>query len=222
MSMHEASAAHKAKAEQMLGEKFGILTADIAKTRASGLVQRAAQVGQPAPEFALPDAFGATLALSQVLQKGPVVLSFYRGEWCPFCNIELHAFQGVMPRIQELGATLIAISPEKPDFGVIATEKHKLTFPVLSDLGNTVARKYGLVYQMSQELKEMSLGMFGLDVGGRNGDSTWELPVPATFVIDTHRVIRYAHVDPDYMLSRASPPTVIAALESIASNARRS
>ena len=212
MSLYEQTAAHKVKAEGMLGEKFGILADAIEDVRSSGLANRAKAVGTVAPDFSLLDAFGSSVSLRELLAVGPIVLSFYRGEWCPFCNFELHALQEVLPQIQALGATLVAVSPEKPDFGAIATEKHKLTFPVLSDAGNQVARQYGLVYQVSEDQKTMSLNMFQLDIAARNADGSWELPIPATFVIDPNSTIRFAHVDPDYMLGRADPQSILAAL----------
>ncbi len=186
------------------------------RARTSGTLDHALMVGQTAPEFTLPDAFGKEVSLKALLAKGPVVISFYRGEWCPFCNIELHGLQEAMPKMQELGTTLIAISPEKPDFGIVATEKHKLTFPVLSDFGNKVARQFGIVFQIGQELKEFSKNVFKNDLALRNGDDSYELPVPATFVIDTTGVVRFAHVDVDYMMGRAEPEAVVAALETMA------
>ena len=197
MSILEASAEHKAKAQGFLGEKFRILTDDIDRVRVSGTLDHALKVSQQAPEFTLPDAFGHEVSLKTLLAKGPVVVSFYRGEWCPFCNIELHGLQEALPRMQELGATLIAISPEKPDHGIVATEKHNLTFPVLSDFGNRVARQFGIVFQIGQEVKDFSKNVFKNDIAIRNGEESYELPVPATFVIDTTGVVRFAHVDAD-------------------------
>jgi len=146
-----------------------------------------------------------------------VVVSFYRGEWCPFCNIELRALEEALPKMQALGATLLAISPEKPDHGIVAAEKNKLTFPVLSDSGNKVARQFGIVFQVGQDLKEFSKNVFNNDIALRNGEESYELPVPATYVIDTAGTIRFAHVDVDYMLGRAEPEAVVAVLETIAS-----
>jgi len=118
--------------------------------------------------------------------------------------------------MQELGASLVAISPEKPDHGIIATEKNKLTFPVLSDFGNKVARQFGVVFQIGSEVKDFSINVFKNDLALRNGEDSYELPVPATFVMDTTGVIRFAHVDADYMTGRVEPETVISALEAIA------
>jgi peroxiredoxin len=216
MSIQQAAAEYKAKAQGMLGEKFSIITGDMERIRTAGTIINALKVRQFAPEFTLPDAFGKEVSLKTLLVKGPVVISFYRGEWCPFCNIELHGLQEALPKMQELGATLIAISPEKPDYGIVATQKNKLTFPVLSDFGNTVARQFGIVFQIGQELKEFSKNVFKNDIALRNGEDSYELPVPATYVIDTTGLIRFAHVDVDYMMGRAEPEVVVAALQAIA------
>jgi len=221
MSMSQAAAEYKAKVQGMLGEKFSVLTGDMERVRAAGTVNNALKVGQSVPEFTLPDAFGKEVSLKTLLARGPVVISFYRGEWCPFCNLELLALQEALPKIKELGASLIAISPEKPDHGIVATEKNKLTFPVLSDLGNKVARQFGIVFQVGQELREFSKNVFKNDLALRNGDQSYELPVPATFVIDKPGTVRFAHADVDYMLGRVEPEVVVATLQKIAHPAAR-
>ncbi len=216
MSIHQEAAEYKAKVQEMLGEKFSVLAGDMDRVRAAGTVDDALKVGQLAPEFTLPDAFGHPVSLSALLARGPVVISFYRGEWCPFCNIELRALQQALPAMEQLGATLVAISPELPDHGIVASEKNKLTFPVLSDFGNNVARQFGIVFQVGQELKEFSLNVFKNDLALRNGEDSYELPVPATYVLDTSGVIRFAHVDVDYMIGRAEPEEIISALKTMA------
>jgi len=215
MSMKEALAEQKAKVQARLGEKFDVIAGEVERIQRLGLPDRSLKVGQSAPGFALPDAYGREVSLKKLLAQGPVVVSFYRGEWCPYCGIQLHSLQEALPRMQELGATLVAISPEKPDHGVVATEKHKLTFPVLSDFGNKLARRFGIVFHVSEQQKEFSKNVFKNDIALRNGEDSYELPVPATFVIDGKGVIRFAHVDADYMTGRAEPEAVVAALEAI-------
>jgi peroxiredoxin len=214
MSLKQAAAEYKAKAQEMLGEKFGILTGDMDRVRAAGTIDGALKAGQTAPEFTLPDAFGHEVSLKSLLTNGPVVISFYRGEWCPFCNLELRSLQEVLPQMKELDATLIAISPEKPDHGIVMAEKNMLTFPVLSDFGNEVARQFGIVFQVGQEVKELSRNVFKNDIALRNGEDSYELPVPATYVLDKTGIVRFAHVTVDYMTGRAEPEAVIAALRS--------
>src|SRR5271156_5705154 len=221
MSINQEAVGYKAKVQEMLGEKFSIITGDLDRVRAAGTIDAALRVGQSAPDFTLPDAFGNPVSVSALLARGPVVISFYRGEWCPFCNIELRALQQAQPTMEQLGATLIAISPEKPDHGIVAAEKNNLTFPVLSDFGNKVAQQFGIVFQVGEELKEFSKNVFKNDLALRNGEDSYQLPVPATFVIDTTGIIRFAHVDVDYMTGRAEPEAVVAALEAIAHQVQR-
>jgi peroxiredoxin len=215
VSLEQAAAEFKANVQDRLGEKFNIITGDMERARTAGTVNNALKAGQSAPLFTLPDTFGNEVSLEALLSKGPVVISFYRGEWCPFCNLELRALEEALPKIKELGATLIAISPEKPDHGIVATEKNKLTFPVLNDFSNKVARQFGIVFQIGQDLKQFSKNVFNNDIAFRNGEDSYELPVPATYVVDTTGIIRFAHVDVDYMLGRAEPETVVAALEAM-------
>jgi len=215
MSYKQEAEAYKAKAQESLGDQFKIITDDMDRVRSSGLLDHALKVNDSVPDFTLPDAFGHEISLKPLLKEGPVVISFYRGEWCPFCNLELHALQEALPRINKLGASLIAISPEKPDSGIVMTEKNKLTFPVLSDFKNTVARQFGIVFRVGNELQDLSRTVFKNDLAVRNGEDTYELPVPATFVVDVSGIVRFAHVEADYMTGRAEPAEVVAALEAI-------
>lgn len=216
MPCKQEAEAYKAKVQERLGEKFTILTDDMDRVRSSDALQHALRVGDSAPAFTLPDAFDQEISLGPLLAKGPVVISFYRGAWCPFCNLELRALQQALPELRALGATLIAISPEKPEGGITLTEKNDLTFPVLSDFHNKVARQFGIVFQIGDDLKELSLNVFKNDLAIRNGDDSYELPVPATFVLDAGGVIRFAHVQVDYMTGRAEPEEIVVALKAIA------
>ena len=216
MSYKQEAEVYKAKAQARIGEKFTIVSDDMDRVRSSGVLDHALKVNDTAPAFTLPDAFGHEISLRALLAKGPVVISFYRGEWCPFCNLELRALQEALPKMQELGATLVAISPEKPEGGVAATEKNKLTFTVLSDFSNKVARQFGIVFQVGEQLQDLSKNVFKNDLALRNGEDSYQLPVPATFVVDTVGVIRFAHIDVDYMTGRAQPEEILAALTAIA------
>ena len=167
-------------------------------------------VNADAPNFSLPDATGKTVELGQLLKDGPVVLSFYRGGWCPYCNIELRALQAALPEFRAHQATLVAVSPQTPDQSLSTAEKNELEFSVLSDQGNNVAREYGLVFELPEELRPIYAN-FGIDVPAHNGDDTFELPVPATFVIDQDGKVRYAFVNADYR-QRVEPSEIVAAL----------
>jgi len=221
MSYKQEAEAYKAKAQERLGDQFTILTDDMNRVRSSGVLDHALKVNDSAPDFSLPDAFGHEISLSTLLKTGPVVISFYRGEWCPFCNLELRALQQALPEINKLGANLIAISPEKPVNEIVLTEKNQLTFPVLSDFRNAVARQFGIVFRVGDEVQNLSRTVFRNDLALRNGEDTYELPVPATFVIDRTGIVGFAHVDVDYMTGRVEPEEVIAALEAIARSAPR-
>ncbi|MDZ4769912.1 MAG: peroxiredoxin-like family protein [Chloroflexota bacterium] len=173
---------------------------------ASGIAKQSFSIGESAPDFTLPNAQGGDLTLSVTLKKGPVVLTFYRGEWCPYCNLTLAAYQSMLPQIQHAGATLIAVSPQQPDFARSMIDKANLTFPVLSDLGNHVARRYRLVFTLPESLRQYSAV-----IPQSNGDESWELPMPATFVIQPDGAIRLAFIPPDYT-QRLEPSAIMAAL----------
>jgi peroxiredoxin len=171
----------------------------------------AASVGQTAPEFSLPDLEGRTVTLSEQLRAGPVVLTFYRGSWCPYCDLTLRAYSRMVPRLQRAGARLIGISPQRAAAVVPNAGEHRaLNFPLLSDAGNRVARKYGLVYSVDTLMRSL-LADFGLDSASVNGAVDWELPVPATFLVTADARIRWAYVEADYRL-RAEPDHILRAL----------
>ncbi|MEO1791470.1 MAG: peroxiredoxin-like family protein [Cyanobacteria bacterium J06629_19] len=181
---------------------------------ASGIVDNSLKVGDKAPDFELTDATGKVVKLSTLLlENGPIVVTFYRGQWCPYCNLEIRAFQQLLPEFHQAGAQVVAISPELPSNALSITEKHELAFPVLSDVGNTVALDYGLVFSLAESLRPLYKG-FGIDIPASNGDESFELPVPATYVIDSAGTIRYAYANADYTL-RAEPADVLAAVNAL-------
>ena len=210
MTLAEELAARAAKGKTTLTEETRqMYERALTSLEESGLADRALGEGDTAPDFELPNAVGEKVCLSDLLEGGPVILSFYRGQWCPFCNLELQALQAAMGDIEEAGATLVAVSPNTPDTSLTTVEKHSLTFPVLSDHDNLVAKEFNLVYEMTQENIE-NYEAKGRDIPGYNGTGNWELPIPATYVIDTDRVIRYAFVDANHRV-RAEPSDVVAA-----------
>ena len=169
--------------------------------------------GDQAKSFQLPNAHGSETVLADLLAQGPVVISFYRGGWCPYCNLEFKALNDILPAIKELGAILVGISPELPDNSMSTAEKHGLKFEVLSDVGNKVAREYGVVMDVPAAMQPLYLE-WGLDVPTANGDDTWELPIPATYVIDGSGRIVFAYVNKNYT-ERLEPSEIVKALESI-------
>jgi peroxiredoxin len=180
----------------------------------SGIVEKALKENDLAPDFALPNAVDQLVTLSQLLEQGPVVLIFYRGGWCPFCNLELRAYQKLLPEFQALGATLVAVSPMLPDHSLTTAEKQQLTFPVLSDKGNQVARQFGLVIQMDEQTRKRRARLGGANLPEYNGDDSWEVPIPGTFLIDQSQTIRQAFVDAD-ITHRLEPSVVLARLKEL-------
>src|SRR5262249_13450133 len=153
----------------------------------------ALKVGDRAPDFELPDATGKKVKLSELTARGPVVMTWYRGGWCPYCNIALRGFQKRLPEIRAEGASLVAISPETPDNSLSTAEKNHLEFEVLSDRGNRVAQSYGVAYKVPRVVAEQSQGR----LARYNGDDSGTLPLGVTYVIDHDGIIRYAFVDSD-------------------------
>lgn len=167
-------------------------------------------VGDEAPRFTLPNASGQSVSLEKLLQDGPVIVTFYRGGWCPYCNLELRAYQRELETIEAKGATLVAISPETPDHSLSTQEKNDLAFQVLSDVDNIVARQFDLVFDMPDYLIDVYKAS-GLDVAGHNGNEDWQLPKPATFIIQPSGKVSFADVPADYT-KRTDPLTIIKAL----------
>ncbi|WP_089100228.1 peroxiredoxin-like family protein [Streptomyces hyaluromycini] len=180
----------------------------------SGQARRALTVGDRAPHFTLPSASGATRNLDDLLAEGPVVLTFYRGAWCPYCNIALRALQQHHVDITARGARLVAVSPQIPDESLSLAEKHSLTFDVLSDTGSNTAKEYGLAFDLPDDLAAV-YDKLGLDLQHVNGGHPRTLPLPATYVIDHDGTIRWAFVDTDYT-TRAEPADILAALDALA------
>lgn len=179
----------------------------------SGIANQALKEGESLPDIRLPNVTGQSVAIKDLLKAGPVVISFYRGGWCPYCNLELKALQDKLPEIKALGAQLVAISPETPDTSLSTAEKNELEFEVLSDVGNTVAKSLGLVFTLPEELRPI-YSQFGIDIPAHNGDATFELPLPATYVIASDGTVILAFADPDYT-QRLEPIKVVDALKQL-------
>jgi peroxiredoxin len=184
----------------------------VAHLAASGIARSAKQVGDRAPDIRLRDQHGEIFDVATLLAKGPVVVTFYRGGWCPFCNLELKAYQAVLPRIAAAGASIVAISPEKPDDTVSTAEKNALSFPVLSDVGHAVGKAFGVVYAFTDDLRGVYEG-FKLDIPTKNAvPDDWSLPLSATYVIGADGVVLFADTSVDYR-ERTDPLDVLRVLE---------
>ncbi|KPK35768.1 MAG: alkyl hydroperoxide reductase [Betaproteobacteria bacterium SG8_40] len=195
------------------GELIETIQAGVDELIDSGIARRAAGEGDMAPDFALPNALGKRVELSALLAAGPVVLTFYRGGWCPYCNLQLRAYQRVLPELRALGATLVAISPEPSDASLSTREKNALEFEVLSDIEAKAAKAYGVLFDLSDALREAYIGM-GKDLSQINADGAWHLPIPATYVIAPNGRIALAYVDPEYR-NRLEPADVLAAVRAM-------
>lgn len=197
-------------------EKFPADKAAIMERATAALEQTFAptlKVGDLAPDFTLPNATGQQISLTEALRQGPVVLNFYRGGWCPYCNLELRAYQQVLPQIKSLGASLLAISPQAPDASLSTAEKNELEFEGLSDRGSSVAESYGLAFTLPDELQQLYSELNHV-LPNVNGTPDWQLPIPATFVIGQDRRIALAYADADYR-NRLEPAEAIATLEKL-------
>ena len=173
--------------------------------------EHALKPGHVMPSFTLSSATGGIVSSNDLLKTGPLVVSFYRGGWCPYCNLELRALQSILPDIETQRGTLVAISPQLPDGSLSTQEKNKLNFPVLSDTDNIVAQSFGLVIGVPDSIVKLASDMWELDVAKVNGSNQHVLPVPATYVVGQDGVVKFAFVNPDYT-KRAEPTEILAAL----------
>lgn len=209
MTLAEQNAALVEKSMTMFSDDVkAIYGANQKHVEAQEHLKNALGVGDTVPSFALPDANGDTVSLADVLADGPVVLSFYRGSWCPFCNLELRAMQQELANAEAANVTLVAISPNTPDISSEFAKEIEVTFPVLSDVDNAVARQFNIVFEINDGLAELMKEQ-GRDLTEMNGSDKWELPIPATYVIDQAGVIQFAFVDTNHR-ARAEPSEVVA------------
>jgi peroxiredoxin len=177
----------------------------------SGQAQRAKKAGDAAPEFTLNDADGNKVSSRDLLAKGPLVVSFYRGVWCPYCNLELQALQAALPDIAARSASLVAISPQTAANSRKSQRDNKLTFPILSDVRSEVANAFGIRFALPDYLVELYKG-FGNNLPVVNDDPSWVLPMPARYVIAPGGIIAYSEVNPDYT-HRPDPSELLPALD---------
>lgn len=207
----ELKAVTESVRQQAPAEVFSAMEKANEKLANSGLEKRALQRGGRMPDFELPGATGKMVKSTDLRKNGLLLVTFYRGEWCPYCNLELKALHDRHAEIAAAGATLVAISPQTPDYSLTTQQKHNLMFPVLSDQGNMVAHRFGLVYTLDESLKPIYQA-FGIDLRAHNGDESFELPVPATYLIARDGSVLEAFVNSDYR-NRLEPETALAWIE---------
>src|SRR6266550_5712384 len=179
----------------------------------SGAAENALKEGAQAPNFTLPNARGNAVTLSHLLTQGPVIMTFYRGQWCPYCHLQLRAYQQALLHMQARGASLVAISPQTPDHSRALAEKLELTFALLSDMGNQVARQFGIVFTIAEAVRGAHKQVCA-NLPALNGDNSWELPMAGTFLVDQSGTVRLAFVHPDFT-RRLDPSVVIARLNEL-------
>ncbi|MBY0294736.1 MAG: AhpC/TSA family protein [Methylobacterium sp.] len=195
---------------QLDGAYRASMEAAIAHLRRSGMATRAKLAGDRAPDFALPDPDGAIVSLAERLQAGPVVLSFFRGEWCSFCRIEMDALIAALPDLAAAGASLVMVSPQGSSETLLARSRGVPGLTVLKDPMNGVGLQYGLIFRMPDILREALLAL-GVDLSHVYGTDAWLLPIPATYLIRRDGTIALAHTDPDFT-RRLDPQDILAAL----------
>ncbi|MGA3103136.1 MAG: peroxiredoxin-like family protein [Terriglobales bacterium] len=185
-------------------------TRAVAELQAMGLADRSLKVGDKSPSFEIPDHNGKPVSSSDLLSCGRLVLMFIRGRWCPFCVSQLEAMNFIAPEIAAKAA-LVAISPQTEKQTFFMRDQHKLTFPVLVDAQNKIARKFGLAYRVPEEQQGLYRSTF-VNLPHVNGDPSWELPIPATFILDRDGTILFASANEDYT-DRPEPLRILSAVE---------
>lgn len=206
---NEYIAKFKEKTPQEMQDKMGKAITELENSEEG----KGLSIGDKVPEFTLPDATGKVVQLREILDKGPVILTFYRGGWCPYCNMELRAYQQLMEDIKAAGAELVAVSPQTPDASLSTKEKNELDYFVLSDEGNKVADEYRLVYKLPPYLVDIYKEK-GLDLEKANDSDSWTLPVSATYIIQQDGTIAYEYTKADYK-DRVEPSEVVEKLKAL-------
>lgn len=192
-------------------EVLDIMHRATAELVASGQALNAKKAGDKAPEFTLDDSEGRSVSSRDLLAKGPLVITFYRGVWCPYCNLDLKALQAGTPEIEKRGARVVAISPQTAPNSRKSQRDNNLTFPMLSDERSRVAAAYGLRFSLPDYLIELYKG-FKNDLPAINDDPAWVLPMPARYIVAPDGVIAYAEVNPDYT-QRPDPSELLPVLD---------
>jgi peroxiredoxin len=207
-SLHQQFAERKELiAKYVLPETQAIHERAIAELKDQAIATRALSEGAKAPDFVLSDHDGKPVSSTELLSQGRLVICFFRGRWCPFCVGQLEAMNQILPWIQQAHASLIAISPQTVQQSFFMADQHKLRFPLLSDLGNKVARQFGLVYRVPEYQQAVYRRVF-INLPFVNGDQSWELPIPATYILGRDRSVLHASVNADYT-ERAEPSEIL-------------
>lgn len=191
----QLEAFHDGLRERVDPKKAAALDRAEAELAASGIVEKAVQPGEPAPDFTLADSCGTEVRLSERLRQGPVVLLFVRGGWCPYCTLTLRAYQYIQGKLQKYGASLLGVTPVPVSRCTMTAERDRLRFPLLSDPGNRVASLYRIAYDLQPGLHEFYRRL-GHDLPKINGTGDWRLPLASTFVIAPDGIVAAAQIGP--------------------------
>ena len=200
-----------------VGQAYDALVQTLA---ASGLTETSLKAGERMPDFALPNVEGRFVASQALLERGPLVVSFFRGGWCPFCTTELTALQQTVPDIEARGASLVAITPDTGAALAAAKRDNALAYEVLSDLDFGLGLQFGLVFRVPDAIRDLYRRL-DLDLGARHGNAhdTWLLPIPATYIVDRRGVVRYAEIDCDFR-RRMEPAAIVRVLDELRAEGR--
>ena len=212
VTYREQSEQLKAAAAQHLpAEVVEVFDRSVTQMRTQGVPSETAAVGDRLESFTLGDAAGEPVTLDELIAAGPAVIVFYRGGWCPYCNLALRTYQQeLLPRLPALGARLVAISPQTPDESLSTAQKAKLDFTVLSDPGSRLARQVGIVFHQADDVLAAQRKL-GLDLAQVNAEGSTQLPRPTVLIVDQNRTVRFVDVQPDYT-ARTEVADILAAL----------
>lgn len=214
MSLAEKlSTLNQANRNKIPADALAVMDRATTSLQEESLVRNVLKEGNPFPNATLKDPYHNEISLEEEIKGKKTIISFYRGGWCPYCNLELRALQQELENFEALGAQLVAISPETPDNSLSSKEKHELKFKVLSDANNTLAEKLGLVFRLPEALIGV-YNAFGIDLEKSQGNTDWNLPLPATFILDENGIVKYVYANEDYT-KRAEPENIKNALKNL-------
>jgi peroxiredoxin len=203
-----------AAAERLPPEVLAVFDRSIDDLVGQCIPANVVSVGDTLASFTLSDATDSPVSLDQLVANGPAVIVFYRGGWCPYCNLALRTYQReLVPELSAFGARLVAISPQSPDQSLSTVEKAELDFTVLSDPGNRVAKSIGIVFQQADDVLDAQRTL-GLDLAAVNAEGSTQLPRPTVLIVDQDRVVRFVDVQPDYT-ARTEVVDILAALDGL-------
>jgi len=210
--LREQFAERKALIEKLVPAELTAVHRQVVEDlRKSGIAERSLQAGANAPPFELPDQNGKPVSSTEILQGRRLILCFIRGRWDPFCCGQLEAMNEFLPSFEQAGATVVAISPQTVKHSYFMHDQHHLRFPLLSDAGNQVARQFGIVYRVPDtpptDQQDIYRRVF-INLPNTNGDDSWELPIPATYILEHDGSILYASANPDYT-ERPEPAEIL-------------